>query len=77
MNYNSSTECVTFANTGTPCSPLATETRQWRNLTSNPWANIPVSNQICDCDIRERGEHNSDSFRSFRCFQTSNKRASK
>jgi hypothetical protein len=54
MNYNSSTECVTFANTGTPCSPLATETRQWRNLTSNPWTNIPVSNQICDCDIRER-----------------------
>jgi len=54
MNYNSSTECVTFANTGTPCSPLATETRQWRNLTSNPWANIPVSNQVCDCDIRER-----------------------
>jgi hypothetical protein len=23
MNYNSSTECVTFANTGTHCSPLA------------------------------------------------------
>lgn len=59
MNYSASTECVTFSNTGTPCSPVSSESRQYRNSTGGSWVNIPANNQICDCDIRERVNTNA------------------
>jgi len=52
MNYNSTTDCVTFANTGTNCSPVATDVKEWKNQNTS-YVAIPGSNQICDCDIKE------------------------
>ena len=53
INYNATTDCVTFADIGTPCSAVDIQTREWRNLSTNAWAAIPGTNQICDCNIKE------------------------
>ena len=52
MNYNSTTDCVTFNNTGSNCSPTATDVIQWKNQNTS-FATIANGGQICNCDIKE------------------------
>lgn len=53
MTYNPVTDCVDFNNTMEPCSDVNTDTRQYRNISSAGWTNIPAGDSICDCTIKE------------------------
>ncbi len=52
MNYNSSTECISFTYPGTNQQTPLTDVKEWKNQNTT-FATIPVSNQICGCDLRE------------------------
>jgi len=51
-SYNYGTDCVTVAPTGSSCSPVATDVSEWKNQFTS-YAAVPVSNQLCSCDIYE------------------------
>lgn len=52
MNYNSTTDCVTFNNTGSNCSPVATDIIEWKNQNTS-FATIANGGQVCNCNIKE------------------------
>ncbi len=52
MSYNSSTDCVSFNNSGSNCSPVATDIIQWKNQNTS-FATIANGGQVCNCNIKE------------------------
>ena len=52
MNYNSTTDCVTFNNIGSNCSPVSTDVIEWKNQNTS-YATIANGSQICNCNIKE------------------------
>jgi hypothetical protein len=52
MSYNATTDCVTFTQTGTNCSPVATDIIQWKNQNTS-FATIANNGTICNCNIKE------------------------
>lgn len=53
MTYNPTTDCVDFTNTQNPCSPIATQTKQYRNISTGSWTTVPAGDSLCDCAIKE------------------------
>ncbi len=52
MAWNSTSECLTFSDIGTNCSPVSSSVTQWKNDLGT-YVNIPSSGEICGCDVYE------------------------
>jgi hypothetical protein len=54
MSFNESTNCLNFQNVGTITSPVTSDVREYLREFSSTWTTVPVSNQLCGCDIRAK-----------------------